>query len=104
MVYSRNPEDLKIHSEPGVAIGQGLIEKFGKGRIRLDNYTPSGDPFDFPVLQSDGRIISSSLLSDLLSRIPLATIDFVFVDPDIRDEARRFVIENRKDLLAESTA
>ena len=104
VVYSRNPEDLNVVSEPGKAIGQWLIEKYGEDRIRLDSHTPSGNPFDFPVLESDGRIISSSLLSDLLSRMPTATIDFVFADPDIRDEARKIVIENRKDLLAGDTA
>ena len=104
VVYSWDPEDLKANPEPGKAIGQALAQKFGKDRIRLDSYTPRGEPFDFPVLQSDERIASSALLSLVLSNIPLAIIDYVFVDPAIRDEARRFVAENREELLAESSA
>ena len=102
-VYSWDPEDLENHSEPGKAIGQGLIQKFGEDRVRLDSYTSSGGPFDFPVLQPDGRITSSALLSPLLSGIPPTATDYVFVDPEIRDEARKYVVENREELLAGST-
>ena len=102
VIYSRDPEDLKISPEPGRAIWLGVIQEFGEYAARLDSYTSSVGPFDFPVLQSDGRITSSSFLSDLLSRIPNAAIDFVFADPDIRDEARKYVIERREDLLKAS--
>ena len=102
-VYSWDPEDLGNHSEPGKAIGQGLIQKFGEDRVRLDSYTSSGGPFDFPVLQPDGRITSSALLSPLLLHIPPTAIDYIFVDPEIRDEARKYVVENREELLAGST-
>ena len=102
VVYSRDPEDLKINLEPGRAIWLGVAQEFGESRVRLDSYTTSVGPFDFPVLQSDGRITSSSLLSDLLSRIPNVAIDFVFADPDIRDEARKYVVEKRIDLLKAS--
>ena len=98
-VYSWDSEDLKKHPEPGRAIGQGLIERFGEDSIRLDSDTSGGDPFDFPVLQPNGRITSSSLLSSLLSHIPPTAIDFVFVAPEIREEALNFVNENREELL-----
>ena len=103
VIYSRDPEDLRISSDPGRAIWSGVTQEFGESRFRLDSYTTSVGPFDFPVLQSDGRITSSSLLSDLLSRIPNVAIDYVFADPDIRNEARKYVIEKREDWLKASS-
>ena len=99
VAYSRNPSDLSLNFEPGTAIGQALAANFGEEKVRLDSYFPSGRTFDFPVLQPDQRIASSADVSHLLGHIPSAAIDFVFVDPSIRTEARRYVNDHRESIL-----
>ena len=99
VAYRRNPNDLQLNQEPGTAIAQALVKKFGVSTVKLDSYVPSGQNYDFPVLQQDGRIVSSLNASVLLSNIPPTAIDFVFVEPTIRDEARGFIESNRQDIL-----
>ena len=102
VAYSRNPDDLRVHAEPGRAVSQALAKEFSKGNVKLDSLVPRGYEPNFPVLQPDGRIVSSLVMSDMLQHIPVAAIDFVFVEPLIRDDARKFIHENRGEILAES--
>ncbi len=102
VAYSRNPDDLSLNPEPGKAISQALTTEFGQDKVILDNYIPPAHVFDFPVLQSDGRIASSLAVSDMLQHIPIAAIDSVFVEPAIRDKAMEFINHNREQILAET--
>ncbi len=100
VAYSRNPDDLRLNQGAGEAVWQALVQRYGEENVKLDNYVPSGSVVDFPVLQPDGRIMASLTASDLLRQIPPAAVDFVFVEPSIRDEARRFVVANRQNILS----
>ena len=102
VAYRRTPDDLGVHPEPGRAVSEALVEKFGRQGVMLDSYVPRGYSADFPVLQVDGRIMSSLMVSNLLPHIPVAAIDFVFVDQSIRGEAQRFIAENRTEILSKS--
>ena len=99
VVYLRHPDDLKVNTQPGLAISNGLIGEFGEDKVRLDSYKSTAGPYEFPVLQSDGTIASSSLLSALLPVIPAAAREVVYVDPAIRQEAQEFLTKHRKSLL-----
>ena len=101
VAYRRYPGDLKLNQEPGKAVSQALSKEFGDSKVKLDSYVPPGQNPDFPVLQSDNHIASSLTASVLLQNIPPSAIDFVFVEPTIRDEAREFVETNRQDILKE---
>ncbi len=98
-VYSRNPADLEVNPEPGKAIWQALTEQFGPDNIKLDQYSPSGSVVDFPVLEVDKRIVSSSVISGILKHIPPPAIDFIFAAPTIRDEVRVWLGQNRDKVL-----
>ena len=100
VAYDRNPDDLRLNQEAGKAVSQSFVERYGEENIRWDNYVPSGHVIDFPVLQSDGRILSSIEISDLLQRIPIAAIDYVFVEPSLRDDARAYFRNNRESILS----
>ena len=100
VAYIRNPNDLMLNQEAGKAVSQVLSEEFGENNVKRDNYVPSGYVIDFPVLQPDGRIVSSSEVSDLLQRIPVSAIDFVFVEPSIREEAQAYFRGHRESILS----
>ena len=99
LAYRRNPDDLRMNEMAVHAIGDALSEKYGQDNVKSDVYQPDDSNVDFPVLQSDRRIVSSLETSDLLSRVPLATVGFVFVEPSIREEARNFVATQREAIL-----
>ena len=88
-----------MNVEASEYIHRALIQEFDEDKVRLDTYEPSGSVIDFPVLQADQRIVSSSGISDLLRRIPTAAVGFVFVEPSIRPKAQRFIEDNRKSIL-----
>ena len=100
VAYSRNPGDQRLNIEASECICRSLAQKFGDTKVKLDSYEPSGSVIDFPVLQRDMRIVSSTGLSDLLQRIPTAAIGFVFVEPSIRPKAREFIRDYRESILS----
>ena len=100
VAYSRNPEDQRLNLESSDRIFQALTKEFGEENVKLDIYEPPGSVIDFPVLQPDQRIISSIGLSDLLQRIPAASIGYVFVEPSIRAKAGEFIRDNRDAILS----
>ena len=101
VAYERHTQDLQLNPEPGTAISRALINLYGEGNVRLDNYVPRGQDCEFPVLQSDGRIASSLAVSDILQYLPTAAIDFVFVEPSIRGQAQRYVADHLQEILAQ---
>ena len=100
VAYSRNPGDQMLNIEATEKIFQAFSNEFGEDKVKLDSYEPSGSVIDFPVLQNDLRIVSSTGLSDLLQRIPTAVIGFVFVEPSIRSKAQGFIREYRESILS----
>lgn len=56
---------------------------------------------DFPVLLRDGSVVSSLSLSQALGKLPIVTIDYVFIDPDpdIRDHAEKWLKKKKTDII-----
>lgn len=94
-VYSRNPADAEIYTEPGRALHEGLSAYLGSNKVVHDSYTDKGGIFNFPVLDRDGRIVSSVAVSPVLANIPPIVIDDVFVAPECIDSARAWLECNR---------
>ena len=100
VAYYRNPGDQMLNIEASKYMSLALAQEFGEDKVKLDSYEPRGSILDFPVLQPDLRVVSSTGVSDLLQRIPTATIGFVFVEPVIRTEAQEFIRKNRDSILS----
>ncbi len=100
VAYSRNPGDQQKNIEASEFVSRALTTEFGEGNVKLDSYEPRGSVIDFPVLQSDKRIVSSTGLSNLLQHIPTAVLGFVFVEPSLRTKAQQFVVEHLDSILS----
>lgn len=103
ILYERIPEDLQLHPEPGRAIHEAAMIKFGDTNVRHDPYYKGSGEIDFPVLCNDGRILSSLAISKPLSNIPHAAIDYVFIDPALRDDGKKWLEKNRTNILKQSS-
>ena len=99
VVYSRNPDDHRVNDNAVEAVSGVLGDRYGKDNVKVDIYLPDDSDVVFPVVRPDGRIVSSVEASNLLLQVPPAAVGFVFVEPSIRDHARRFLVASLKEIL-----
>lgn len=99
VLYERHPDDARINPEAGQAIYEAAMNQFGEENVRYDRYRQEGSSADFPVQTRDDRIVSSRSISEVLSRLPLISVDYVFVNPDILKNAQRWLESNRNDII-----
>jgi GrpB-like predicted nucleotidyltransferase (UPF0157 family) len=100
VAHIRQPDD-----PPGAmkAIAAATAEHFGENNVRYGASPRRPDPPDFPVRERDGRSFSSLSLSDVLRTLPASRDEYVFVAPEIRDDAKGW-IENERERIIEAFA
>jgi uncharacterized protein len=101
LLYARSPDDVKINQESGDAIFRAAQKEFSADLVRHDRYSQKGGSPDFPVRMYDGRIVSSISLSDTLSRLPVVSTDYVFVDRQILSKADSWLASNKAQIIAQ---
>jgi hypothetical protein len=99
VLYERNPTDVRINPEAGTAIFDSLVAKFGHELFRHDRYPQRSGPPDFPVRTRDGEIVSSLAISETLNTVPVVSIDCVFADRTILEEATKWLEKNRQSII-----
>ena len=99
LLYERNPTDAAKNPDAGEAVHNAACQRFGGEFFRHDRYREQGSAADFPVKMRDGRIVSSVAESDVLRNLPLVNVDYVFVAPERRVEAERWLADNRDDII-----
>ncbi len=97
--YERNPLDLAKNSEAATAVFRAAEKRFGSRYLRFDKYPAKGGGYDFPVLMSDGRIVSSGAASTVLLKLPVVATEFVYIIPDKREKAIAWLEANRKSIV-----
>lgn len=98
-LYERNPEDANVNPEAAKAIYQAAVQKYGKEYVRHDQYHQKGSLSEFPVKMNDGRIERSTAVSDVLRHLPLVSIDYVFIDESISQEAKTWLESKRSEII-----
>jgi HD superfamily phosphohydrolase len=100
LLDKRNPEDLSINPNAFDLIYKETAERFGKANIRLDSYNPTERiRVDFPVLGSNGRIISAYSLSNVLKNLPPLAVNCIFIEPELQKKATGWLKKNRHDII-----
>ena len=100
VLYERNPDDAARNPECGKAVYNAACDKFGNNIVRHDRYTQKGSAVVFPVKNKDGRIVSSYAASDVLQKVPLVNIDYVFIAPERLAEAEGWLKQERETIIA----
>lgn len=67
--------------------------------FRRDRYRQKSGAPDFPVRMRDDRIVSSIALSEVLSNIPVVSVDYVFASRQFFDEANTWLDDNRHTII-----
>jgi uncharacterized protein len=99
-LYMRNPEDFKKNTEAAITIFKAASKKYGDENLRFDAYHAKDPSPDFPVLASDGRILSAYSVSQVLDKVPKVVTDYIFIAPELRDQARIWLDANRQTILS----
>ncbi|MDA1314878.1 MAG: hypothetical protein O2968_16210, partial [Acidobacteria bacterium] len=82
---------VEVNPEAALAVYEAAVKEFGDTQVRFDQYKPRGAAApDFPVRSSDNSVVSSLVMSEVLRMIPAATTEYVFVAPEIREDAKRW--------------
>ena len=94
-LYRRNPEDVSTNPESGELVFKALAAQYGEEHFRHDRYRQKSGAPDFPVRMRDGRIVSSIAFSEVLSNMPVVSVDYVFANRQFFDEANTWLNDNR---------
>src|SRR5262249_34331091 len=95
----RNPDDVRINPDAGKAIFDAARVKFGAENVRRDDYKQKREATRFPVLLRDGRVAVAEEHSEVLQHLPVVAIDYVFVRPDLLDDATNWLNAEREQLI-----
>jgi HD superfamily phosphohydrolase len=100
LLYQRSPDDQKVNTKAAEAIRNHAVSRFGKESVHYFSYTETSSSVEFPVLMPDGRTSSSLDSSEVFQRIPVVSVDYLFIDPAHRSEAQKWLTEQRANLIA----
>ncbi len=99
LLYERNPDDLDINLEAVKMVYEAACNEFGAENIRHDNYTKGAGIIDFPVLTSMNGIVSAWSLSKIIPTIPSVVVDTVFINPDHKEKAVRWLKAKKMEII-----
>ena len=99
LLYRPSPEDLQTNPEAARAVHEAAVQEFGVGHLKVDVVPPKGGSPDFPVKLTDGQVVSSLRLSPVLSQLPTAAVNFVFIAPEKLERAEKWLDERREELV-----
>lgn len=97
--YERAPEDVALYPEAATAIYEAAKTEFGAENVRYADSRKEAGTADFPVRDRDGKSVSSLALSQALQQLPEPRNEYVYVVRDRREDARKWVRENRQAVI-----
>jgi HD superfamily phosphohydrolase len=98
-LYQRSAADLELTPEPGKAVFAWAQAQYGEDAVRHRSPNKSVGAFEFPVSMPDGSVASSTAVSETLRHLPSNSLDFVFIDPEKVDDARKRLRAERESIL-----
>jgi uncharacterized protein len=100
VLYERNPQHVKLNSNPGAVIAKAAEQQFGAEAIRYSKPKVKNVSTDFPVLVRGNTIQSAVSVSETLSQLRPTAMDYVFIDPAFEPQAKTWLNQNREGILA----
>ena len=102
LLYKRNPTDQQRNKESVKAVYEAAKREFGNDAIRIDEYPAKSRGIDFPVWTASDTVESSRMLSETLQKVPSFVVGVVYIRPELRQIARKWLDENRDSIVAAS--
>ncbi len=99
LLYQRNPDDQRVNTAAAAAVAEAATDLYGSESIHYFTYTEKNRGLDFPIQQRDGRVVSCLDVSDVLKNIPVVSVDFVFISPEHREKAEKWLTSKRSEVI-----
>lgn len=99
LMYTPSPDDRSISLDSGEAIYRASKREFGWENVRYDRYSEKGEHAEFPVLRTSGEVVSSTSMSEVLGRLPLASLDCLFVERALLEKAKRWLDDRKVSII-----
>lgn len=99
LLYERNAADLAISPSCVDLVFAAAQAEFGAEAVVRDSYNQKGSSHQFPVRDREGVIQDSTAMSPTLHQVPTFRVDYVFVDPDLREEAGRWLRREKMNII-----
>ena len=103
-VYSPRPDHMHSSPDPGAAVFQALVNKFGEDSVKHDVNYDAGGLRDFPVLLEDGTVTSALSVSDVLQQDMPLSFDSVYVIPEMVDHVREYLKISTERIIEEHSS
>lgn len=100
VLYEPTPDEVLVNPDAAGLVMIATAEQFGEENVRRRNKVDRDRELDFPVRERDGTITSARAKSKVFAELPLVACDYVFVAPEIRDEARDWLKREREGLIS----
>ena len=100
LLYTRNPEDAAVNVTAAERIAAAAAVRFGDAATHFFPYMERNSRLEFPVCLHDGRVVSCLLASVVLNQIPEVSVEYVFVAPEKRIDAQRWLNVERAGIIA----
>lgn len=92
-IYTPSPTELADIRDPADLVGQALAAELGTPNVIVDTVPAKSAELDFPVL-CDGGPASARTRSQVVQSLPHVRADYVFVHPDLRQQAQQWLATN----------
>lgn len=100
-VYSRNAMDQRLRVDAVGRVAAALQMEFGPEEVRSRSVPPKQQAIDFPVRLDSGEISTSVAESSIYADFKPAAVGFVFVSPEKRKDAEKYLSTRKKQILSE---
>lgn len=98
LLYDRTPDEAARNPEVVSVVAREVEREFGQGTVITDEPGDTKKPPDFPILTSGGDVVSSESVSDLLKHMPVISLGYAFIRPDLYEKGREWLSQRRADL------
>lgn len=99
LMYSPSPSDRRIDPYAGQVVYKAAAKEFGPENVRYDRYPEKGEHAEFPVLTTGDEIVSSTSISKVLSGLPPASLDCLFVERTLVKKARLWLDDHKDSII-----
>ena len=100
ILYRPTPHDKKMNPEAAEVIFEAAQQQFGEENVRHDKFTLTQTTDNFPVLVEERRISQALSEKESFSHVPPVVGDYIFINPDMEDEAKNWLEKKREEILS----
>lgn len=94
-VFEAKGDDFVKGEERLLELRNRLVDSIGADSVRIDWMQPKQEVNRFPVIDDDGQVQDSTLVSHVIAQIPPVGFGFVFTAPEKVEDAKKIAKKYR---------